>query len=140
MGLIGARFEKTHRMEYSLMVIASNQNSEDMGYGKFVNDKHRESLLDRVEKATDDDYFLDQVKKAQTASEKKKKPIFTLMESFYSRPYFPTYSEVESNFNNEEQKQDAAEQQKWQNRYFQAPGYSRKYLDKGVDVDEYCMP
>lgn len=130
MGLIGARFEKQHVMEHSLMVVAAKQNTEDQGYGHFKGDKDRESLLDRLEKAVDDEYFLAQVKASQEASKRSKKPIFSLFESFYSRPYLPTYKEVDSNLKNEDQKQDAEEHQKWKDRYFASYGRSPKYLDK----------
>ncbi len=93
MGLIGARFEKQYIMEYALMIITAAQNKEDMGYGLYkraVNEN-----LNRLQKATNDKYFIDQIKASKHTFKGEKKPIIrNIFESFYSREYFPLYDEV----------------------------------------------
>eukprot|EP01084_Bolivina_argentea_P098032 176214_1 len=52
MGLVGARFEKQYNMEYSLMIVAKDQNKSLRGYG-YYNKKLNKNLnlnLNRLEK------------------------------------------------------------------------------------------
>jgi len=97
MGLVGARFEKQNVMEYSLMVISKDQNKAEHGYGDFNNGKRSSPLS----MAIDDNYFLEQVSYSMRASKGKKRPIFSLYESFYSKPWFPTFDEVQKHFRNQ---------------------------------------
>eukprot|EP01084_Bolivina_argentea_P148905 260236_1 len=96
MGLVGARFEKNDVMEYSLMVVTNNQNKIENGYGK------------------------------DNASSKNRKMIWDAFKKFYARKYFPTYTEINENYNNDNN---------IQNRYYKDQGWGMN--NSFLDIEMY---
>merc|ERR1712228_703975 len=123
MGLVGARFEKSGFMEYSLMAVSSEQNKQENGYGNYIQD----------EKENDDDnkQELDAMNRADQSSKSGKSTnmIWRAFEKFYCKKYFPTYAEIKSKYDANDQKVRAA--------YYKKGGWGQNhpYLDRNMFRD-----
>jgi len=94
-GLVGARFERSERMEHGLMAVVQKQNAKSKGYGAFGDDQKaadRSSLdeeLDLEAKA-----LIARAEAARKVFSKNDKPTHRAFEAWYDMTHFPAFEEV----------------------------------------------
>jgi len=118
MGLVGARFEKSEFMEYALMAVTNEQNTEEHGYGAYTKEEK------------ENDVNMDDVDALKRASKSKTKQIWRAFEKFYCRKYFPTYTEIKSKY--------MAHDKEAREKYYQKSSYYSQNSNF-LDVDMFAQ-
>ena len=99
MGLVGARFERSNVMEYSLMQVGPRQNTKENGYGQLgvAHDDQKEQIAAPDEEGPlslvaelDPQAFMQRVR--QSAQIEGSKPVNRAFEKFYNRYTAFTFS------------------------------------------------